>query len=127
MRILNALPVPKLIPKGTRLAYVERLGLVDKITELPSTIFKANSESHENCSRKRVKFVRLFDLSDSTFSDSQKQELLSLLWEFSDTFSKKGDKLGCTDVLDFGITLKNDAKPDHTKAIRNSEKRLHTK
>ena len=76
VRILNALPVPKLIPKGTRLAYVERLGLVDKITELPSTIFKANSESHEKCSRKRAKFqppedfVRLFDLSDSTFSDS---------------------------------------------------------
>ena len=53
----------------------------------------------------------MFNQSGSIFDQQQKEKQMCLQWEFSDIFIKLERRLGCTDVLEFGIKLKDDAKP----------------
>ena len=116
----------KTVPKNMKIAVAERLGIADSISE-PSKVKPVLANS---CTKGQSKvrfhppcdFIRLFDLTNSTFNEKQKQELLCLLWEYSDIFLKKGDKLGCTDVLEFGINLKDDAKPFKASPYRSNPK-----
>ena len=65
-------------------------------------------------------FENLFDLSDSTFNEDQKDDLLNLLWDFEDIFHRPGPSLGCTDILEFAIKLKPDSRPFKASPYRSN-------
>ena len=123
VRILNPFPQKSTIRKGTKLATVEVLNKAYQICKVETNqeiVNIAKSTSQVRFSPP-AEFRDLFDLSKSTFNETQK-ELLCLLWEFSDIFLKKGDKLKCTDVLEFSIALKEDAKPFKARPYRSNPK-----
>ena len=125
VRILNPDATRKLLIQGTRVAIAERLHPADQISEVMEPSLSVNSTAPV---QKKVRFQPpkefsdLFDLSNSTFNSEQIDELLSLLWDYSDVFLKKGDKLGCTDVLEFEIKLKEDARPFKASPYRSNPK-----
>ena len=125
VRILNPDATRKLLIQGTRVAIAERLHPADQISEVMEPSLSVNSTAPV---QKKVRFQPpkefsdLFDLSNSTFNSEQIDELLSLLWDYSDVFLKKGDKLGCTDVLEFEIKLKEDARPFKASPYRTNPK-----
>ena len=116
--ILNPYLHDKTIKKGTKLATIERLTKACKVMDLCNPVEDKNKVRFSP----PPEFTELFDQSESTFSDSEKLELMCLLWEFSDIFLKKGDKLKCTDVLEFKINLKEDAKPFKARPYRSNPK-----
>ena len=126
IRILNTYPTKRTIAQGTRIATAERLSIATQIMEPEENPTKAVNSSRANQQRVRFKppedFCDTFDLTNSTFNSQQKDELLCLLWEYSDIFLKKGDKLGCTDVLDFEIKLKDGARPFKASPYRSNPK-----
>ena len=113
IRILNPDNTKKHLPQGTRIASAERLNLADQITEPEDLSLTVNNTTASRKVRFQPpkEFSDLFDLRKSTFNSEQANELLCLLWDYSDVFLKKGDKLGCTDLLEFEIKLKKDARP----------------
>ena len=126
LRILNPFVTTQTIKKGTRLAIAERLTVADIICEHDPNFSKTANVNTKAQQQVRFQppddFCKLFDLSESTFSDKEKQELLCLLWNFSDIFLKHGDKLKCTDVLEFEIKLKDDAQPFKACPYRSNPK-----
>ena len=121
VRILNPDNTKKHLPQGTRIASTERLNLADQITEpeyLPLIV-------NNTFASRKVRFQppkELFDLRKSTFNSEQANELLCLLWDYSDVFLKKGDKLGWTDLLEFEIKLKKNARPFKASPYRSNPK-----
>ena len=65
-------------------------------------------------------FEELFDFSQSTLSGSEQEILLKLLYEYEDIFMSEGKKLGCTDLIEFTIKLRPDAKPLKSKPFRSN-------
>ena len=125
VRVLNPFPTAKRIPKNMVIATAHRLGIADDIVgfDADSTHLLCNATTKQKVRfQPPDEFAELFDLSLSTFTNDQKQELLCLLWEYSDIFLKKGDKLKCTDVLEFDITLTKDAKPFKASPYRSNPK-----
>ena len=123
VRLLNPYPYTRIIKKGTKLATIERLTKAYQITEISptETINQVGQQSKVKFSPPK-EFSDLFSLTESTFDENQKKELLSLLWEYSDIFLKKGDKLKCTDVLEFKIKLKEGTQPFKAKPYRSNPK-----
>lgn len=130
LRIFNPLPFGVKINAGTRLATVERLSLVDKISDplnYCSEVANTTTLDDKQC-KKKVKFkppddfTQLFDLSKSTFNEDQKSELMDLLWEYEDIFARKGKPLGCTNLIEFEMELKEGAKPFRAKPYRSNPK-----
>ena len=125
VRILNPYSTPMTIPKNMTIAIAHRLGIADNILEFDtgeSQLLSNTTTQQKVRFQPPDDFTELFDLSLSTFTEQQRQELLCLLWEYSDVFLKKDDKLGCTDVLEFDITLTQDAKPFKASPYRSNPK-----
>ena len=124
VRILNPFPQKLTIRKGTKLATVEVLNKAYQICKVENNKEIANIAKSASQVRfsPPAEFRDLFDLSKSTFNKTQKEELLCLLWEFSDIFLKKGDKLKCADMLEFSIAPKEDAKPFKARPYRSNPK-----
>ena len=95
---------------------------VAKVMNLCNPVERVNTVEDKNIVRSSPppEFRELFDQSESTFSDTEKLELMCLLWEFFDIFLKKGDELKCTDMQEFKINLKEDAKPFKARPYRSN-------
>ena len=126
VRLLNPYPTTKTVTKGTKIAIAERLTKADHIAELSPINMKTSNAAVRSHQKVRFHppddFCALFDLTSSTFNAQQKQELLCLLWEYADIFLKRGDKLGCTDILEFEVNLKDDAQPFKAAPYRSNPK-----
>ena len=73
-----------------------------------------------NCGYKsQEEFAKQFKINDNATSEQQKQ-LIDLLWDFKDLFPAEGQKLGCTDLIEFKITLRDDARPLKARPYRSN-------
>lgn len=124
IRILNPFRTTALIKNGTRLAIAERLRKADIIHEQGKIQECLNTVTIPDQVQPSVptEFRKMFDLSKSTFNNEQKEQLMNLLWEFKDIFLRPGEKLKCTDLIEFNINLSKDAIPFKARPYRSNPK-----
>lgn len=70
----------------------------------------------------QANFMKQFDLQETSLTAEQVKELSKLLWEYNDIFAQPGQKLGCTDLVEFNIRLRPDAKPIRARPYRSNPK-----
>ena len=82
-----------------------------------TTMQEASGDSQDR--RTKDEFAKQFKINEKVTSEEQSQ-LVDLLWEFKDIFPADGQKLGCTDLIEFKITLRDDAKPLKARPYRSN-------
>ena len=70
--------------------------------------------------KSREQFAKQFVFEDSHITREQWDKLIDLLWEYRDLFPAEGDELGCTNVLEFKITLRDGAHPVKATPYRSN-------
>ena len=70
--------------------------------------------------RSKEHFAEQFVFEDSHITREQWNKLMDLLWEFRDLFPAEGDELGCTNVLEFKINLRDEARPVKATPYRSN-------
>jgi hypothetical protein len=115
VRVLNLNTTQKVIRKNTHVAQLRLLGKNDKVVACA-----AGTTQPAPRATVPTDFQDQFDLSKSVLDPEQTQELMQLLWEYKDIFSKKESKLGCTNVMQFEIELKDDAAPFKARPYRSN-------
>ena len=116
VRVLNPSPISKTVRKSTKIA---QLRLLDDDENLHPVGNKPRAHVPSNVSVP-LWFEKMFDLRSSTFSPEQKRKLLDLLWDYQDIFSYPGKYLDCTDLVEFEIKLKPDARPFKARPYRSN-------
>ena len=90
-------------------------------------IFEQNNRSAQKpkAQRKpnkdREKFLDQF-VFDSASDPQNVAQLKQLLWEYNDIFPGKNEPLGCTNLVEFEISLRPDAKPLKARPYRSNPK-----
>ena len=115
LRIMNPNTTERCIRKNTKMADIRLLTEQDTIKVCSATADKGSHSTPVSND-----FKQKFDLSKSTFSQTQQEQLFQLLWQYEDVFSGKGKKLGKTDVMQFEIELKEDAAPFKARPYRSN-------
>ena len=141
VRVLNPHSSEKQLHKSTKIADFHLLTTDQEVFDISNLQEAANTASQAelkaNASRSHAvdehialpldenndvpeDFKTLFDLSKSTFSQDEKEQLMVLLWQFKDIFARPGEQLGCTDLMKFHIDLKEDAIPFKARPYRSN-------
>ena len=90
-------------------------------------IFEQNNRSAQKPkaqrkpSKDREKFLDQF-VFDSASDPQNVAQLKQLLWEYNDIFPGKNEPLGCTNLVEFEISLRPDAKPLKARPYRSNPK-----
>ena len=119
VKILNPTEAPVIIPKHFRLGVCEPASQAS-IRDVDFTT-SVNATSLDLPSIDREQFFKQFDIADSA-SQTDRTALLDLLWQYRDIFPSASDSLGCTDVMEFKITLRPDSKPLKSRPYRSNPK-----
>ena len=82
---------------------------------------KKTPAAHDNCGyRSKEQFAEQFVRDNPSVSDTEWSQLVDLLWEFRDVIPADGQKLGVTNVLEFKIMLRDDARPLKARPYRSN-------
>ena len=76
---------------------------------------KANNKPTKN----REKYLEQFSF-DSSSDPADVTQLKHLLWDYRDIFPSESEPLSCTDLVEFEITLRPDAKPLKARPYRSN-------
>lgn len=112
IRIMNLGGEPILVHKNTVAAIYEPVetGRLEKVNSL-STNTTLEGEAYHHVDE-------LLLQSSSNLTESQKQSLKSLLYEYKDQFSKSSHDLGCTSLVEHTIKTIPDCKPVKLRPYR---------
>ena len=123
VKIMNPGATSKSIRQKTTIAEIRTLGLGEQLhtmnKEDTDKVMSSTVRDHATTDAPED-FKGMFDLSKSTFSDTEKETLMSLLWNYQDIFAAPGSTLGCTDLMQFEMELKEDAVPFKARPYRSN-------
>ena len=124
LKVLNLSNTHVTIPENFELASCAVLTEDDFVFEKEDVRVKDDTSSIQKQQEKETKapkwFRDLFDFSQSFLSECEREALFSLLYEYEDIFMREGKKLGCTDLIEFSIKLRPDAKPLRSRPYRSN-------